>query len=94
MNAAVMNHGGPTTKEKVQAVKQPFMVNGSDNDNSIPKDMLDEIKSVLDNKPDVPSDVKVGFRLPVCKRKMSSIVLATSHVADQSQIMLMRAKST
>ena len=54
-----MNHGGPTTSEKVQAVKQPCMVNGSDNDNSIPKDLLDEIKSVLDSKPDVPSDVKV-----------------------------------
>ncbi len=89
-----MNHGGPTTKEKVQAVKQPFMVNGSDNDKSIPKDLLDEIKSVLDNKPDVPSDVKVGFWLPVCKRKMSLIVWATSHVADQSLMMLMRARST
>ena len=54
-----MNHGGPTTTEKVRAVKKPFMVNGSDNDNSIPKKLLDEIKSTLDSMPDVPSDVKV-----------------------------------
>ena len=59
-----MNHGGPTTAEKVQAVKQPFMVNGSDNDNSIPKDLLDEIKRVLDSKPEVPSDVKVSKNCP------------------------------
>lgn len=64
VNAVIMNHGGPTTSEKVRAVKKPFMVNGSDNDNSIPKDLLDEIKSTLDNMPDVPSDVKV--QLIVC----------------------------
>lgn len=59
VKAAVMNHGGPTTEEKVEAVKQPFMVNGSDNDNSIPKSMLDTIESILNSKTDVPSDVKV-----------------------------------
>lgn len=54
-----MNHAGGAPEETVNAVRQPLMVNGSDNDERIPKDLLDKVEQILNGKADVPSDVKV-----------------------------------
>lgn len=59
MKAAIVNHGARLTQAKFEAVKQPIMVNGSDNDSHVPKELLKEFEDILKKK-NVPSDVKVS----------------------------------
>ncbi len=54
-----MNHGSFTNREEIEAVKQPILINGSDNDQLLSRERLAQYTGVLDCKKDVPSDVKV-----------------------------------
>lgn len=59
VKAAVVNHGSFVTSEDVEAIKQPLLINASDNDSQISREMLAQFQGILDCKKDVPSDVKV-----------------------------------
>jgi hypothetical protein len=54
-----MNHGSFTEREQIEALKQPVLINASDNDRMISREKLAQYQGVLDCKKDLPSDVKV-----------------------------------
>ncbi len=61
VKAVVMNHGSYTNREEVEAVRQPTLINASDNDQLLSRERLAQYTGVLDCKKDVPSEVKVSF---------------------------------
>ena len=58
-----MNHGSFTNREEVDAVKQPLLINASDNDQLLSRERLAQYQGALDCKKSVPSDVKVRNNL-------------------------------
>jgi len=58
VKAVVMNHGSLTEKEHVEALKQPILINASDNDKMLSREKLAVYQSILDCKKDLRSDVK------------------------------------
>lgn len=58
VKAVVMNHGSFTEREQIEALKQPVLINASDNDRMISREKLAQYQGVLDCKKDLPSDVK------------------------------------
>ena len=54
----IANHSSAPTNELLQKIKQPVMINGSDNDHAISHERLTEIEDLLKGKSDLPSDVK------------------------------------
>jgi len=63
VKAVVMNHGSLTEKEHVEALKQPILINASDNDKMLSREKLAVYQSILDCKKDLRSDVKVASLL-------------------------------
>ena len=59
VKAVVVNHGSFVEEEDVAAVKQPTMLNGSDNDQQISREKLEGFGAILKDKAGVQSDVKV-----------------------------------
>ena len=54
-----MNHGSYTNREEIEALKQPTLINASDNDQLLSRERLAQYTGVLDSRKDVPSDIKV-----------------------------------
>ena len=66
VKAVVVNHGSFVEEGDVAGVKQPTMLNGSDNDQQISREQLDTFASILTRKAGMESDVKV-CRLSLCR---------------------------
>ena len=75
VKAVVMNHGSFTNREEIEALKQPILINASDNDQLLSRERLAQYTGVLDCKKDVPSDIKVHLRTELLMSKTHTSLL-------------------